>query len=105
MAYEVMEVRVLLQLRDSALRGGTERQAALLLGSTPNGFVPKDHPLRRLKLLVDSALARMSPLFDQLGRGARLCAAEGWRGRVPGVLPTLDSRHRLWVGESAAGEV
>ena len=46
------------------MRGEAERQATLMLGLTPDGFVPKEHPLRRIKPLVDSALRRMSPLFD-----------------------------------------
>ena len=46
--------------------GEAERQATLMLGLTPDGFVPKDHPLRQIKPLVYSALARMSPLFDEL---------------------------------------
>ena len=37
-----------------------------MLGLTPDGFVPRDHPLRRIKPLVDSALGRMSPLFDEV---------------------------------------
>ncbi len=48
------------------MRGETERQATLMLGLTPEGFVPKDHPLRRIKPLADSALRRMSPLFDEI---------------------------------------
>ena len=48
------------------MRGETERQATLLLGLTPEGFVPRDDPLRRINPLVDSALRRMSPLFDQV---------------------------------------
>ena len=48
------------------MRGETERQATMMLGVTPGGFVPKDHPLRRIKPLADSVLGRMSPLFDEL---------------------------------------
>ena len=48
------------------MRGGSERQATMMLGLTPDGFVPKSHPLRRIKPLVDSALRRMSPLFDEI---------------------------------------
>ena len=48
------------------MRGETERQATLMLGLTPDGFVPRDHPLRWIKPLVDSALGRMSPLFDEV---------------------------------------
>ena len=48
------------------MRGETERQSTLTLGLTPEGFVSRDHPLRRIKPLVDSALGRMSPLFDEV---------------------------------------
>ena len=50
------------------MRGGSERQVTLMLGLTRDGFVPKEHPLRRGKPLVDSALTltRMSPVFDEL---------------------------------------
>ncbi len=55
------------------MRGGTERQVTLMLGLTPEGFVPRDHPLRRIKPLVDSSLGRMSPLFDEVyAAGGRL---------------------------------
>ena len=58
------------------MRGEAERQATLMLGLTPDGFVPKDHPLRRIKPLVDSALGRMSPMFDEL-------YASGGRPSIP----------------------
>ena len=58
------------------MRGETERQATLMLGLTPEGFVPRDHPLRRIKPLVDSALGRMSPLFDEV-------YAAGERSSIP----------------------
>ncbi len=48
------------------MRNESERQATMMLGLTPEGFVPKGHPLRRIKHLADSALWRMSPLFDEI---------------------------------------
>ncbi len=48
------------------MRGESERQATMMLGLTLEGFVPKDHPLRRIKPLADSALRRLSPLFDEI---------------------------------------
>ena len=48
------------------MRGESERQATMMLGLTPDGFVSKDHPLRRIKPLADSALRRMSPLLDEI---------------------------------------
>ena len=38
------------------MRGEAERPATLLLGLTPDGFVPEAHPLRRIE-----------PLFDAVG--------------------------------------
>lgn len=44
------------------MRGGAERQANIMLAVTPESFVPADHPIRRIKPIVDAALARLSPL-------------------------------------------
>ena len=48
------------------MRGESERQATMTMELTPDGFVPNDHPLRRIKPHADSALGRMSPLFDEI---------------------------------------
>ena len=48
------------------MRDEAERQAMVMLGLTPDGFVPKSHPLRRIMPLVDSALGRMSTVFDEV---------------------------------------
>ena len=59
------------------MRGESERQATMMLGLTLEGFVPMDHPLRRINPLADSALQRMSPLFDEL------YADNGWPSIPP----------------------
>ena len=46
------------------MRGDTERQTDIMLAVTPGSFVPAGHPIRRIKPIVDAALARLSPLFD-----------------------------------------
>jgi transposase len=33
---------------------------------TPDDVVPKDHPLRRIKVIVDEALTTLSPGFDDM---------------------------------------
>lgn len=48
------------------MRGDDDRQAEMLLALTPDQFVPADHPIRRIKPIVESALARLSPLFDEM---------------------------------------
>ena len=35
------------------MRGEAEQQATMMLRLTPDGFVPRDHPLRRIKPLAD----------------------------------------------------
>jgi transposase len=48
------------------MRGPIERQSVLLLGVTPEDFVPGGHPIRRIKALADVALQALSPAFDAL---------------------------------------
>ena len=46
------------------MRGDAERQANMLLAVTPDSFIPEEHPIRRIKPIVERVLARLSPLFD-----------------------------------------
>ena len=62
----MLEVQLISLLRDISMRSESERQATILLDLTPNGLVPKNDPLRRIKPQVDSALGRMSLLFDEV---------------------------------------
>ena len=48
------------------MRGDAERQANIMLAVTPDSFIPADHPIRRIKPIVDAALHRLSPLFDTM---------------------------------------
>ena len=48
------------------MRGDRERQANIMLAVTAEAFVPDDHPLRRIKPLVDECLARLSPRFEEM---------------------------------------
>ena len=59
------------------MRGERERQANIMLAVTPETFVPEDHPLRRIKALVDECLQQLSPRFE---------AMYAKRGR-PSILP------------------
>ena len=38
----------------------------MLLAVTPDSFIPDDHPIRRIKPIVESALVRLSPLFNEM---------------------------------------
>lgn len=45
------------------MRGDTTNQTAMLLAVTPDQLVPSDHPIRRIKPIVERALAVLSPTF------------------------------------------
>lgn len=48
------------------MRGEVNKQAAIMLAVTPDHLVPQDHPIRKIKPLVDLALAELSPLFESI---------------------------------------
>jgi transposase len=48
------------------MRGEAERQSLMLFGVTPDQLVPTDHPIRRIKAIVEPALATLSPTFAQM---------------------------------------
>ena len=58
------------------MRGNAARQVEMLTAVTPDALVPKGHPIRRIKPMVDKALAQLSPTFD------RMYAANG-RASIP----------------------
>ena len=48
------------------MRGADEQTGALFSYLSPDAMVPKDHPLRAIRPLVNAALARLSPDFEGL---------------------------------------
>jgi len=48
------------------MRGEERRQRAMLMVIDPEKRVPKDHPIRRIKQLVEAALRQLSLRFDQM---------------------------------------
>lgn len=48
------------------MRGRNERQATMLMQATPEDLVPARHPIRRIRDVVDSLLAELSPVFDAM---------------------------------------
>jgi transposase len=48
------------------MRGDRDHQAEMLLALTPDQLVPADHPIRRIKPIVEAVLTRLSPLFDEM---------------------------------------
>src|SRR5437763_11896525 len=48
------------------MRGGDRIQSAMFSYLSPETRVRKEHPLRAIRGMVDSALGEMSPLFDEM---------------------------------------
>ena len=46
------------------MRGRNESQVTMLSLVTPDQRVPKNHPLRRVKVLADEVLAALSSTFE-----------------------------------------
>ena len=61
-----LKERTQLTSRAEGVRGDCERHATTMLDLTSGRIVPKDHPLRQIKLVVDSVQSRISLLFDEL---------------------------------------
>ena len=58
------------------MRGNAARQVEMLTAVTPDALIPQGHPIRRVKPMVDRALAQLSPTF------ARMYAQNG-RASIP----------------------
>ena len=48
------------------MRGTKENQIVMLSSLTPDQLVPQDHPIRKIKPIVDRALDELSPIFNQM---------------------------------------
>ena len=48
------------------MRGKVERQVTMLSSLTPDELVPRDHPIRRIKPIVDEALSELSLTFSRM---------------------------------------
>ena len=48
------------------MRGPDTQQNAMFSYQTPEERVPADHPLRPIRTMVDMALKRLSPVFEQM---------------------------------------
>jgi hypothetical protein len=48
------------------MRGKPVRQVSMLTTTTPDDLVPQDHPIRRIKPVVEDVLRSMGPTFDSM---------------------------------------
>ena len=52
--------------QELSMRGDAPTQATMLTAATPDVLVLQSHPIRRIKPMVDSTLAALSPTFSQM---------------------------------------
>ena len=48
------------------MRGDATMQTTMLSLVTTDDFIPGDHPIRRIKPVVERALSELSPVFAQM---------------------------------------
>ena len=80
------------------MRGDEEQQAGFVMMTSLEDVVPDDHPLRAIRVLVDAALAEMSPALDALyaRRGRPSIAPEYLlRAQLAQILYAIPSERRL----------
>ena len=54
------------------MRGSPERQVAMLMSLSPEELIPSDHPIRRMRVVVETVLAGLDDEFDEMyARGGR----------------------------------
>jgi hypothetical protein len=62
------------------MRGTTDLQVTMLPTLTSDSLIPSDHPIRRIKPIVEAILAELEPEFDAM------YAATGWQSVSPEQL-------------------
>ena len=55
-----------MELTLRAMRGTDTKQSSMLALMSPESVVPSKHPLRRVKVLADAVLTKLSPTFDAM---------------------------------------
>ena len=69
------------------MRGDAERQANMLLAVTPDSFIPEEHPIRRIKPIVESAAADRARLG---GARLKVCSAHPEPQHAPDLRGSHD---------------
>jgi transposase len=52
--------------KNGRMRGAPDPQLAMLTTLSTEDLIPTDHPIRRIRVIVDSVLAELDDVFDQM---------------------------------------
>ena len=66
--------------KNGCMRGSTDPQLAMLTSLSTEDLIPADHPIRRIRVVVDAVLTELDPVFEQM------YAAGGRRSVPPEML-------------------
>ena len=78
------------------MRGADQQQSGMFSYISAERRVPKEHPLRRVRVMVDAALKELGSRFDELyARGARPSIAPEKLSLLLQVLHTVRSERML----------
>jgi hypothetical protein len=48
------------------MRGTPDPQLAMLTSVSTEDLIPPDHPIRKIRVVVDAVLAELDPIFDEM---------------------------------------
>jgi transposase len=52
--------------KNGCMRGAPDPQLAMLTSVSTEDLIPPDHPIRKIRVVVDAVLAELDPVFDQM---------------------------------------